>query len=116
MALDVRHHVQHGLAVLTGHLVAGEVTLGRELHPLADAVLSAVREADLRLVLTEDSGGPELAKLASPPECVPASAEAGPIAGAPVVRRARSSVSTRGRSSGWVSLTFSGAPGKTATG
>jgi cation-transporting ATPase I len=34
--------------------VAGEVLVGRELDPLADAVLSAAREAGLRLVLTED--------------------------------------------------------------
>ena len=35
--------------------LVGEVLVGREVDPLADAVLSAVRVAGLRLVLTEDA-------------------------------------------------------------
>lgn len=38
----------------------GEVLVGRELSPYADAVLSAVRDAGLRLVLTEDITAVEL--------------------------------------------------------
>ena len=38
----------------------GEVLVGRELSSHADAVLSAVRDAGLRLVLTEDVTAPEL--------------------------------------------------------
>jgi cation-transporting ATPase I len=39
----------------------GEVVVGRELDPLTDAVLAAVREAGLRLVLTEDPAAAHLA-------------------------------------------------------
>jgi cation-transporting ATPase I len=52
-------HGQDATAVTRLLLIAdgeavGEVVVGRELDPLAAAVLSAVREAGLRLVLTED--------------------------------------------------------------
>ena len=40
--------------------VVGEVMVGHELDPLADAVLSAVREAGLRLLLTTDPAAPHL--------------------------------------------------------
>jgi cation-transporting ATPase I len=47
--------------LLTDHgAIVGEVLVGRELDPLTDAVLSAVREAGLRLILTEDFAAPEL--------------------------------------------------------
>src|SRR4051794_19781964 len=42
----------------------GEVLVGRELDPFADAVLSSVREAGLRLVLTEDPTAAELGSRA----------------------------------------------------
>jgi len=39
----------------------GQVTVGTELDPYADAVLSAAQSAGLRLVLTRDAAAPELA-------------------------------------------------------
>src|SRR3954447_22919331 len=42
----------------------GEVLVGRELDPCADALLSSVREAGLRLVLTEDPTAAELGSRA----------------------------------------------------
>ncbi|WP_448620676.1 HAD-IC family P-type ATPase [Geodermatophilus sp. URMC 65] len=42
----------------------GEVLVGRELDPLTDAVLAAVRDAGLRLVLTEDPAAAHLASRA----------------------------------------------------
>ena len=42
----------------------GEVLVGRELDPLTDAVLTAVRDAGLRLVLTEDPAAAHLTSRA----------------------------------------------------
>jgi cation-transporting ATPase I len=47
-----------------GDATVGELLVGLELDPLADAVLSATREAGLRLALTEDAAAPELGSRA----------------------------------------------------
>ena len=41
--------------------VVGDVVVGTELDPYADAVLTATQSAGLRLVLTHDAGAPDLA-------------------------------------------------------
>ncbi|SDX66197.1 cation-transporting ATPase I [Geodermatophilus africanus] len=55
--------VTHRALSVRGRTV-GEVLIGRELDPLTDAVLAAVREAGLRLVLTEDAAAAHLASRA----------------------------------------------------